>query len=396
MAITERFKVLIVAGGRSVTERIERLLEFIETVEHVASVNTAQDAVVAIRESKPDVALVDTNLPDMNGIHLTEIIRRDYPETQVIVLSKDKIGDTVLNAMRRGASDFLTYEVPMEELRVSIHRAGEIAISEKKRRSQRVIITDYDDEIGEKKDKKGKIIAIYSPKGGVGVTAIAINLAIALQDSEITVGLVDSDMQYGDVGVLLNEVTSISSLDLTSRLAELDTRMIEDVMVLHRSSGLHLLAAPPRPELGEKVEGEPFSIVLDFLRQIFDYIIINTSVHLTEPCLASLESADLVILVASQEIANIRNIRTFLSIWDNLGKGKDRLMLVLNRYDKKRNIPPEKISESFAMPVTMTLNEDEIVYRSLNLGVPFMISDKGSYPARQIEQLAKHIKAEFE
>lgn len=396
MAITERFKVLIVAGGRSVTERIERLLGFIETADHVASINTAQDAVVTIRESKPDVVLVDTNLPDMNGIHLTELIRRDYPDVQVIVLSKDKIGDTVLNAMRRGASDFVTYEVPMEELRVSINRAGEIASSEKKRRAQRVIVTDYDDDDGEPKEKKGKIIAVYSPKGGVGVTAIAINLAIALQGSEITVGLVDSDMQYGDVGVLLNEVTSISSLDLTTRLAELDTRMVEDAMVLHRSSGIHLLAAPPRPELGEKVEGEPFAIVLDFLRQIFDYIVINTSVHLTEPCLAALESADIVIIVASQEIANIRNIRTFLSIWDNLGKGKDRLMLVLNRYDKKRSIPPEKISESFAMPIAITMNEDEIVYRSLNLGVPFMVSDKGSYPAHQIEELMKQVKALFE
>ena len=87
-----------------------------------------------IREARPDVVLVDISLPDMNGIQFTEMIRRDHPEVQVIVLAPDKLGDIVLNAMRSGASDFLTHEVPLEELRVSTYRAGELALIEKKKR----------------------------------------------------------------------------------------------------------------------------------------------------------------------------------------------------------------------------------------------------------------------
>ena len=102
--------------------------------------------------------------------------------------------------MRSGASDFLTHEVPLEELRVSTYRAGEIALSEKKKRG---VDTSRSDLASDEKTegRNGKVIAVYSPKGGVGTTTLAINLAIALQNSDTTVGLLDGDMQYGDVGL---------------------------------------------------------------------------------------------------------------------------------------------------------------------------------------------------
>jgi pilus assembly protein CpaE len=390
MAITDRFKVLIVTGTRSVTDRFTKLFGFIDTVELIGTVGTAQDATPIISDARPDVVLVDINLPDINGIQFTEMIRRDHPEVQVIVLAEDKLGDVVLNAMRSGASDFLTHEVPLEELRVSTYRAGELALSEKKKRgvdSARALPIEEKSE-----GRNGKVIAVYSPKGGAGTTTLAINLAIALQNSDTTVGLVDGDMQYGDVGLLLNEMTTLSILDLVTRIYELDTRVVEDVMVLHKSSGMHFLTAPPRPELAEKVEGEHFTIILDLMRRIFDFVVINTSVFINEPCLAALEGADLVVLLATQEIGCIRNIHTFLNIWGNLGKTKDRLTLVINRYVKKRNITPEKISERLGMPVAVTIAEDDIVFRSLNLGIPFTLSDKGTPIAQNLQELADKIR----
>ncbi len=393
MAVTDRFKVLIVTGTRSVTDRFTKLFSFIDTVELIGSIGTAQDATTLIKDARPDVVLVDINLPEMNGIQFTEMIRRDHPEVQVIVLAQDKLGDVVLNAMRSGASDFLTHEVPLEELRVSTYRAGELARSEKKKRGIDTSRTISGEEKTE--GRNGKVIAVYSPKGGVGTTTLAINLAIALQNSETTVGLVDGDMQYGEIGLLLNEMTTLSILDLVTRIYELDTHVVEDVMVLHKSSGMHFLTAPPRPELAEKVEGEHFTIILDFMRRIFDYVVINTSVFINEPCLAALEGADMVVLLATQEIASIRNIHTFLNIWGNLGKTKDRLMLVLNRYVKKRNITPERISERLGMPIAITIAEDDIVFRSLNLGIPFTLSDKGTPIAQNLQELANRIRQEL-
>jgi pilus assembly protein CpaE len=334
----------------------------------------------------------------MNGIQFTEVVRRDHPEIQVILLAPDKMGDTVLNAMRSGASDYLLYDVPLEELKVSIYRAGEIAFAEKQKRS------GISAESGkaavhaeETPAKKGKVITIYSPKGGTGVTTLAINLAIALQGSEEAVGLIDGNIQYGDVSLLLNEIPHFTILDLVTRIYELDTRIVEDVMLLHKSSGIHVLPAPPRPELAEKVGGEHFTIILDFLRQIFNYLIINTSTFITEPCLAALEASDVVVLVTTQEIAAIRNTHAFLSIWDNLGKSKDRLLLVLNRYVKRRNITPERISERMGLPVALTIaEEDDLIFRSLNLGIPFSLSDKESQAAKNIIELSSLLLKEMD
>jgi pilus assembly protein CpaE len=125
-------------------------------------------------------------------------------------------------------------------------------------------------------------------------------------------------------------------------------------------------------------------------------IIINTSVFITETCLAALESADLVVLIATQEIANVRNIHSFLAVWENLGKSKDRLMLVINRYVSKRNINPEKIGERLTLPVAVVIPEDEVVFRSINLGIPFTISEKTSQPAQMVFDLAKRVRSELE
>jgi len=395
MRTTQPYRLLIVSGNRSVTDRFVRLLQVFDSIELISSVTTAQDGVMTAREARPDVVLVDVSLPDMDGIQLTELIRRDNPEIQVIVLAKDRLGEVVLNAMRSGASDFLIYEVPLEELRLSVHRAGELAVAEKKKRGIYEQGRGYVEE-EEKVEKKGKVITVYSPKGGTGVTTLAVNLAIALQGTESTVALIDGDLQYGDVGLMLNEVPSLSILDLVSRIYELDTAMVEDVMVLHKTSGIHILTAPPRPEFAEKVSEAHFSTILDNLRQIFDYIVINTSVFITETCLAALEAADSVVLIATQEIANVRNIHSFLVIWENLGKSKDRLALVINRYVAKRNINPEKIGERLTLPVAVVIPEDELVFRSINFGIPFLVNEKASQPAQLVIDLAKHLRSELE
>ena len=134
MRTTDPYRLLIVSGNRSVTDRLVRLVQVFETIELISTIATAQDGLIAVREARPDVVLLDASLPDMDGIQLTEIIHRDNPEIQVVVMAKDKLGDIVLNAMRRGAADFITYEVPLEELRLSLHRAGELAVVEKKKR----------------------------------------------------------------------------------------------------------------------------------------------------------------------------------------------------------------------------------------------------------------------
>jgi pilus assembly protein CpaE len=390
MKTQERIRVLIVESTPQVTKQLRKLLNLMDNVEITKDVRTGQEAIQEIRENKPEVAIVDINLADVNGLNLTEMIRRDLPMTQVIVVSEDKYYDTVLRAMRNGASDFVTHDATLDELSLAINRAGEIALQDK----MKVHTFDYKDFEGpaqpiDSGPQNGKIITVFSPKGGTGVTTIAVNLAIALQDNDKTVAIVDSSMQFGDVAILLNEMGKYSVLDLMPRIYELDTKVIEDVMILHKSSGLRVLKAPVRPELAEQVTGSNLTKVLEMMREMFSYIIINTSNFISDPVLAALDAGDVVVLVCNQEVVGIKSARAFLDLWEGFGLNKDRILVAINRYTKQNVISKDKLSESLKHPVAITIPfDEETLLPAANLGIPFMMSKRGIPVTDSMNKLA--------
>ena len=392
MKTQERIRVLIVESTPQVTKQLRKLLNLMDNVDILKDVRTGQEAIQEIRESKPEVAIVDINLADVNGLNLTEMIRRDLPMTQVVVISEDKYYDTVLRAMRNGASDFVTYDATLDELSLAINRAGEMALQDK----MKVHTFDYKDFEAPKQPlqpsgpQNGKIITVFSPKGGTGVTTIAVNLAIALQENENTVAIVDSSMQFGDVAIFLNEMGKFSVLDLMPRIYELDTKVIEDVMLLHKGSGLRVLKAPVRPELAEQVTGNNLTKVLEMMREMFSYIVVNTSSFISDPVLAALDAGDVVVLVCNQEVVSIKSARAFLDLWDGFGLSKDRILIAVNRYVKEEVISKEKVGESLKHPVAITIPfDEETLIPAANLGIPFMLNKRGIPVTESINKLSE-------
>lgn len=393
MALQKQINIIVAANLTQVQKQLKKLLQLIEDIEILRYVNTAQEAVESLRELNPEVVLIDLSLPDMSGLKLTEIVRRDFPLTQVILFSQDKLYDTVLQAMRLGAADFFTLDVSFEDLQLSIWKAGEQSLSDKFKANV-YPLGEMEAEHDFRK-KAGKVITIFSPKGGVGVTTVAVNLAIALMKDDAEVLLVDDSLQFGDVLIQLNEVSRNSVLDLISNIYELDRKMVEEVVVRHKSSGIHVLPAPSEPELAEKVTGEHLSRVIEFLRTLYDYIIINTSAYISDPCLAALDQGDMVYLLTSQEIAAIRSVNSFLRLWASLNMENERIHLVLNHYDAESPLTPEKISAKLNKPITFRIPKaDEMALNSVNLGVPIMINhlDKSSEMAKVIESMAEKVR----
>lgn len=392
MKTQERIRVLIVESTPQVTKQLRKLFNLMDNVDILKDVRTGQEAIQEIRESKPEVAIVDINLADVNGLNLTEMIRRDLPMTQVVVVSEDKYYDTVLRAMRNGASDFVTYDATLDELSLAVNRAGEIALQEK----MKVHTFDYKDfeapitPLQPSGPQNGKIITVFSPKGGTGVTTLAVNLAIALQENENTVAIVDSSMQFGDVAIFLNEMGKFSILDLMPRIYELDTKVIEDVLLLHKGSGLRVLKAPVRPELAEQVTGNNLTKVLEMMREMFNYVVVNTSSFISDPVLAALDAGDVVVLVCNQEVVSIKSARAFLDLWDGFGLSKDRVLIAVNRYIKEEVISKEKIGESLKHPVAITIPfDEETLIPAANLGIPFLMNKRGLPVTDSIDKLAE-------
>jgi pilus assembly protein CpaE len=392
-------KIIVVESLPKVAQQIQKVLSLMEGIEIVAELSSGEEAIGFIRANNPDVALIDLNLSDTSGFTLTETIRRDYPPTQVIVVSQDKFYDTVLKAMRLGAADFITHDVKLDELNLAIKRAADMAQAEKAK-SASIYSPEVKGVFVSKEDRTtqlGNIITVYSPKGGTGTTTLTLNLGLALMCDDCTVGVVDSSMQFGDVAILLNEVSKLSVLDLVPRIYELDPNLVDDVMLLHKSTGLRVLAAPPQPELAESVNGNHIVRILEMTQRIYDFIVVNTDSYISDPGLAAMDAADVIVLVTTQEVSAIQGIHRFLDLWDKLGMDRERFMLVVNKYNKNYAITADRISESLKMPVSMVIGrDDESMLQAVNLGIPLLEYNKKSPLVVEFKSLADKIQKKLQ
>ena len=380
MAVGEKIRVLIVDDIAETRENVSKLLQFESDIEVVGTARTGREGIDLAHEIKPDVILMDINMPDMDGITATEMICRDVPFSQIVILSVQDDPNYMRRAMLAGARDFLTKPPTVDELTSAVRRAG--SISQKERAKVRPASTTTVSGVGQNSLQispisYGQVIVVYSPKGGVGCTTVAANLAVTLQNDETPVALVDGNLQFGDVAVILNEQGKNSIADLAPRADELDPDIIEEVMIPHVKSGINVLAAPYRPEYAESITGEQFSSVLDYLRRIYSYIVVDTSTNLEDITLAAIDASDVVVLLTTQDIPAIKNARLFLELADVLHIDRSRIIFVMNKFDKRIGITPEKIGDSFKHEIVAVLPEDNrVVLPSINRGVPFMLGDK--------------------
>jgi pilus assembly protein CpaE len=395
MAGTEKIRVLIVDDIAETRENIRKILQFEGDVEVIGVARTGREAIELSQESKPDVVLMDINMPDMDGIEATEIIRKKVSHSQIVILSVQGDQNYMRRAMLAGARDFLTKPPMIDELSAAIHRAGAMAHEEKSKSAQGIVQSNIGGGHASRSytTANGKLIVVYSPKGGTGCTTVATNLAVSLHNNETKVALVDGNLQFGDVAVFLNEQGKNTVLDLAPRVDELDPEIVEEVMVTHASSGIDFLAAPARPEMADKVSGDQFGKVVQFMRNLYSYIVIDTSSYLTDIVLTFMEAADLIVLVTTQDIPAIKNAKAFLNLMEAFRFNRQRCIFVMNRYDKRIAITPERVSESLKHEISTIIPFDEkIVVNSVNRGVPFMIDNKSQPIGRTLLTLAEMVR----
>lgn len=396
MASSDKYSVLIVDDVAETRENVRKLLQFEADVEVVGVARTGREAIDMAQELEPDVILMDINMPDMDGIAATEAIRQKKPFVQVVILSVQGDPNYMRRAMLAGARDFLTKPPMGDELISAIRRAGKMAHKEKAKGGggTAALTSSGLPSVSSFSSSLGKIITIYSPKGGTGCTTLAVNLGIALHNNETHTVIVDGNLQFGDVAVFINEQGKNTILDLAPIVDELDPEIVGDVMVKHKDSGIHVLSAPPRPEQAEGVSGRQFTQILQYLRRLYAYVIVDTPSLLTDVVLSSLDESDIVVIVATQDIPSIKNLRLFLDLASSMGVEKERIVFALNRYDKRIGITPERIGENLKVEVSAIIPlDDRVVIPSVNRGVPFILGNQTQPASRGILSLAGKVRS---
>jgi pilus assembly protein CpaE len=399
--MADKIRVLIVDDIAETRENIRKLLQFEADVDVVGAARSGKEGIQLSQELDPDVVLMDINMPDIDGISATESIRQKSPQIQVVILSVQNDQNYMRRAMLAGARDFLSKPPVGDELISAIRRAGEMSRSERSKSAQARVASvalgaGQVAGPGLVSLSQGKIITIYSPKGGTGCTTIAVNLALALHNEDTRVVLVDGNLQFGDVAVFVNEQGKNTILDIAPRVDELDPDIVQSIMIKHEASGLHILAAPPRPELAEKVSAIQFSKVLEYLKQLYAYVVVDTVPILTDITLAAIDASDVIVLITTQDIPAIKNARLFLDVSATMGVERERIIFTMNRFDKRIAITPERISENLKQEVKAVIPLDErAVIPAVNRGVPFMLDNRSQPAARGILALAEAVRAQL-
>ena len=405
-------RVLIVDDIPDTRENIRKLLAFEPDIEVVGGdgAGTGRQAVELATKYKPDVVLMDINMPDMDGIQATKAISTAVRTAAVVIMSVQNESGYLRQAMLAGARDFLTKPVSSEELYTTIRRVYD---RNEPIRQQEVAMTNLrtaavsDVKVGGVSAPvtgAGHIIVVYSPQAGSGVTTLATNIASALMRQDTRVLLVDCNLQFGDVDAFLNLQAQSNIGDLTKAVNDMDQELIDGVLVTH-GSGLKVLVAPPHPEMAYDIPSESVKEVVSMLGNAYDFVVVDTATQYDDMTLKLFDIAERIIFVANPTIPAIRNIRKMFDIFDNLAQPKhlmDKVLFVLNRVvsEKERGrgmVPTSSIESHLKRNVVAEIPlDDRAVLTSVNQGVPLVAKLKSRSPGREMADLAEIIRRSVE
>ena len=384
--MTDRIKVLIVDDIPETRDHLSKLLGFEVDVEVVGAAAGGPEAIQMANALRPDVVLMDINMPGMDGITATEKLAADVPTAAVIMMSVQGEADYLRRSMLAGAREFLVKPFSSDELNASIRQVW----AREKEKLSRFAPVVASPETANGTGEPANVTAVFSPKGGVGRTTVSVNLAVAAAQSGKKVALVDASFQFGDVGVLLNlNPRNKSVADLAGELQAGEVYDTLDGFMVTHSSGVRVLLAPPVPEQAELIGPQTVHKVIQALRGEYELVVVDCPSSFNESTLAVLDEADLILTLLTLEITSVKNMRLFLEVCEQLGYGPEKIRLVLNRADSTLGIRVADVEHSIGRKVDHTIVSDgrSVVY-ALNRGVPFFLSNREAQVSQDVQRLA--------
>jgi pilus assembly protein CpaE len=390
--VSDQIRVVIVDDIAETREHLTKLLSFESDIEVVGAASSGEEAVELTGRLNPDILLMDINMPGMDGIATTERISATFPSTSIIMMSVQGEADYLRRSMLAGAREFLVKPFSSDELTASIRG---VYVREKQKRGRMVVAFQGSTAAAEASRRNGKIVTLFAPKGGVGRTTLAVNLAVALAgEQRQVVTLVDGSFQFGDVGVLLNlNPKNKSIIDVVADPASTDEDLVDTTLINH-STGIKVLLAPPSPEMAELIGVEQVRRMMQRLRDTNDFTVIDLWPHFNDVTLALLDQSDVILTILTLEITNIKNIRLFLEVAEQLGYG-DRLKLVLNRADSAFGIRVADVETSVGRKIDhQVVSDGRTVVYALNRGVPFVWSNSQAPVSEDILKISRALVAE--
>jgi pilus assembly protein CpaE len=325
-------------------------------------------------------AIFGPSLSDPDALTLAGALQQATPDVSVLLIRRQESGELLRQALRVGIKDVLSSASDETAVRTAAARALEIARTLRGRLSG-----GAPTDAGEGRNP-GKVVTVFSSKGGCGKTFLSTNLAVALSRGGAEVALVDLDLHFGDVAIMLHLFPSHTIYDAAQSPA-LDALSLKSFLTRH-DSGIWALVAPTEPTVADTITPGAIGGILKLLRNAFDYVVIDTPPAFSEPVLAAFDESDWLIMLATLDVPSIKNLKLTLQTMELLHFPKGRIRVVVNRADSKVGLRMPDVEKLLSTPVDTTIPSSRTVPLSVNKGSPIMIEDPKGPVADSVRRVA--------
>jgi pilus assembly protein CpaE len=350
---------IIISPDEQFRDATRELLEGSDQIEVRAELNNFYSSLDSwifneIKTMEADVIIVDVTPDKEQGILTVEKILEISKHSHIFVAGNGTDADAILRSMRAGAKEFLSAPLESQPLFAAIERVSKVhtvATKEKKR--------------------FGRLYSFFSAKGGTGSTVVSTNFAVSLfeQTKKPTI-LVDLDMQLGEVSLFLGLKPAFNIVDVADNIHRMDEALLKGFIKKH-ASGLDVLAAPDSLDKVESVGPSQIVQILQFLKSCYEYVVVDTSNTFDDHTVSALDQSSTIFLISNTDLPSLRNAQRCLSIFERMGYKKEKIKLLINRYQKSLEIRSKDIEDTLSFPVSWFFPNDwSTIMNAVNSGVP--------------------------
>lgn len=389
MRTVNKLKLLLLADSE--TERLD-ITEMLKNIDYIQLAGDTVDETKtweSLECSAIDILLMGSGLKG-ERYAFAEKVSHQFPYTSIIMMEEELLEETMHNALFAGAKDVLIKPIAPEKLMNSIYRIHQL--------QERFIVAKT--EAPQKKIRKrelGQVYTVFSTKGGVGKTFVSINLAASLaKNPEKRVILVDLDLDFGNAALALNLYPKFTIMDVIDNIRHMDSDMIESYLIPHES-GIKVLPANLQPNMNDFINAEHIHVILEALRESFDYVVVDMPGRFVETIMPALALADQLLVITTPELSAVRNIKVMLVTLKDLNFPQSKIRIVLNKEDFRGQIKKNDVETALNKKVDAAIGLDyRRVLSSLNRGVPLVYEYPKNTLSKNFEKMcAKFIQDEL-
>jgi pilus assembly protein CpaE len=339
------------------------------------------EGMAAVAAEGQDVlaAIFGPSLSDRDALALAGALQQGTPDVSVLLIRRQESGELIRQALRVGVKDVLSSASDENAVRGAAARAIEIA------RTLRGRLGGGAPTDGAGR-APGRVVTVFSSKGGCGKTFLSTNLAVALSRNGAEVALVDLDLHFGDVAIMLHLFPSHTIYDATQS-SGLDALTLKSFLTRH-DSGIWTLVAPTEPTVADTISPATIGSILKLLRSAFDYVVIDTPPAFSEPVLGAFDESDWLVMLATLDVPSIKNLKLTLQTMELLHFPKSRIRVVVNRADSKVGLRLPDVEKLLSSSVDATIPSSRSVPLSVNKGSPIMLEEPKGPVAESIRRVA--------